>query len=202
MTELRYSVSDTASAMRDTMLQPAPHKDSAGFAFAPGQRSEPVRQRLERALVRWPEPIVTEGHARSRTRGLSGEDIQIFIHSDQVGGRFSLIHHYIAPGRWSLLQRYEECDLLLTVLAGDIELACNGDTTLLPLHASVAIARDSQFGWHNAGKVEARLAATYFQGGHEQLLRAALHCCDIEELQYIARTYGVHLASRTRPFTG
>ena len=141
----------------------------------------------------WPSAIFTDGLARGLARGLSGEDLRILVHSDQVRGRFSLVQHHIPASHRSLMLSHDEADILLHLVAGEIDIRLGDEERCLSAGGFVAIPRATLFGWHNRSSTVAVLVATYLSSSLEPLLQAAQGCCGFDDLRQVAASFKIRI---------
>lgn len=169
---------------------------------SPGKHHVPAAGRgASHALDFWPLAIFTDDRVRGTARGLSGEDVTILIHSDQVRGRFSLVQHHVPAAHRSLMLSHDESDIVLNVAAGDIEIMLDDERRQLTAGAFVAIPRATLFGWHNRSSTGTLLVATYLSSSLEPLLQAAQGCCDLDDLRHVAASFKIRIP-RDQPGRG
>lgn len=158
-----------------------------------GRSASHLREQRMQILESWPSVVFTDGWARGLTRGLSGEELSIIVHSDQVRGRFSLVQHHIPASHRSLMLSHDEADIVLNMASGEIDIRLDQEMRRLVTGSFVAIPRGTLFGWHNQSSSAALLVATYLSSSLEALLHAAQGCSDLGDLRHVAASFKIRI---------
>jgi mannose-6-phosphate isomerase-like protein (cupin superfamily) len=99
---------------------------------------------------------------------MPGEQMALRVHSEDVGGAFTIIEARVPAFTGPPLHYHEEREEIFEVLEGRFRFHCGGEEFEAGPGTSIAIPRSSVHGWVNLGPAPARLLFTFVPGGIEE----------------------------------
>jgi quercetin dioxygenase-like cupin family protein len=117
-----------------------------------------------------------------------GERSVIRVHSDQVGGRYTIMEHAIAPGASPPLHSHRE-EEVFEVLAGTMTFVCGDDRFEGAAGTVVIVPPEMPHSWANLSGQEVRLRTTFTPGGLEPMFQSFAGMLPMG-IAALAATYG------------
>jgi quercetin dioxygenase-like cupin family protein len=117
-----------------------------------------------------------------------GESATIRVHSDQVGGRFSIVESQLSPNASTPLHSHRE-EEVFEVLEGVVTFVCGEDRFEAPSGSIVIAPAGVAHLWANLSGGPARMRVLFFPGGVERMLAGVAGLSPVE-LNEMALSYG------------
>ncbi len=122
---------------------------------------------------------------------IPGEKLAIVVHSDEVGGRFSIYESLAAPGTGTPMHYHAE-DEIFRVIDGVVTFSVDGQTFDAHPGTVVVVPAGRPHAWCNRQTEPSRTHVVLTPGGLEGLFQQ-LQGAGPEEIARLASKYGTHV---------